>query len=549
MKPQPELIKFKPCNKPPALKAVCQGKISQLHQEEFDPDLRDPNGKTLLHYSAYLDLELISLYLIAKGTNITALDNNKQNIFHVMAYKGNYKALTTILHFEKHRLRKALYENLNMMKMGFGMSSINLQNTVGFLLTASIEADVEIKKKKQEFETELETKLRNYYKGLAKLFEVMIEERDLHNRNSLHYAGLSKFTWCLKVAEILLSEDYNQGFEDFLRTFEEVEDLTKVPHKKTDPRKYLGVLEEVKSILTPKTFFSCQNEFRIELEILTTNSLNTPDIKKHTPLHLASYSGNFNLVQLFVSKNAKKDFKDINQRTPLDMAKSQTVMRYLSSLEEATEENNPKAYTHLVNSGFNPNSTKNEFLITSLHQAVISKSLLSTVIDCYTEVNQVEWNLYTPLHFSCIFGNTEGALELINRGAEINALSQYEYTPLHLAAQHNHPELVEHLIHCGARKNALDKDQRTPLMLAAKQGSLQSLRALLRREVDIYCQDSRGWTALHYAGFYDKQKVIKQLVCMDSDYKKLVNITNKGGKTALGVTSKPGTKSAFMSNF
>ena len=100
--------------------------------------------------------------------------------------------------------------------------------------------------------------------------------------------------------------------------------------------------------------------------------------------------------------------------TPLELASTKTVMKYLTSLEELTSQGDERGFKHLVNSGYDVDDPKNQFMLGCVHRAVIKrKGMLSTVLECEGNQNAVEWNLYTPLHYACINGNLEDAALLI----------------------------------------------------------------------------------------------------------------------------------------
>lgn len=80
------------------------------------------------------------------------------------------------------------------MKTNLGMSTVNLQNTVTSMLTASYEADLKILESKAFFNSELERQLENYYAGLCDIYRFILCQCDSHQRNPLHYAALSKFS-------------------------------------------------------------------------------------------------------------------------------------------------------------------------------------------------------------------------------------------------------------------------------------------------------------------------------------------------------------------
>lgn len=356
--------------------------LSQMPSNQITTQIlrQDTTGKTLLHYASYLDLELISLYLLSLGANLGAQDREGQNCFHVLAYKGNFKTLNVILNQELHRLRKSLTDNMNMMKLGFGMTNINLTNTFGFILTASIDADLKIKAKKLKYSEELVRKLREYYAGIVNLYRVAITTLDSNRRNPLHYAALSKFTWCFKTAETLLSPPKVDDFDGFLEFFKTLQNLSSNP-KKIDPRRYVDVLEEVQSIIGPQEYASYYQEFKLAVKSIIKTAINSKDKNGHTPLHISSSSGCYQIVKILVENEADKQVKDSKAIIPLQLASTKLVMKYLALPEDMAANGDSKSFEHLINSGYDANLSKNQYLLGSVHQAVIQGGILSTILN------------------------------------------------------------------------------------------------------------------------------------------------------------------------
>ncbi|MDC0307390.1 ankyrin repeat domain-containing protein [bacterium] len=87
----------------------------------------------------------------------------------------------------------------------------------------------------------------------------------------------------------------------------------------------------------------------------------------------------------------------------------------------------------------------------------------------------------TPLNFAAMFGHTEIAELLIDKGADANAKDEkFGLTPLHNAAESGRKEIAELLISKGADVNAKDTGGETPLDRAIK--SKQTKTANLLRK-------------------------------------------------------------------
>jgi len=491
-----------------AFEAVSKGKLSMLHKlvgsldSEGVLSAKDSSGKTLIHYSSYLGLQNLTFYLLDHGVDPFQTDSKNQTAFHALAFKGHYSTARLILNFEMNKLRQQLNESVNHMKASLGMSTMNLQSTGNLNLTASIEADLRIQAEKQKFDLKLLESLDNFFKSTCELFNQVLNTSDEYQRNPLHYASLSKFTWNAKTAHSLLSVEFVEDLGEFLEIHYKVQELEWNPQKKSNPKQFVNILDTFQRILPSQLFEGSLNNFRKNYRQVLTECLNSVDQDGNSPLHIASWSGDVQAVKLFIQNGADKKAKNLKGETPLEMASTKIVMKYLSSLEEMTNQGDEEGYTHLVNSGYDSNLCQNEFMLSSLHTAVIEGKMLETVLQSQANPNLIEWNQYTPLHYGAIVGNLEECKILLKQGANPNALSQYKYTPLHLAAHYNQPLVLELLYQQPSIKvNPKDNKLRTPLMLAAKTGALNSVKKLLQLGCDIYACDKRHWTALHFAGF------------------------------------------------
>jgi ankyrin repeat protein len=410
------------------------------------------------------------------------------------------------LNYDRHKLREQLSNEIKHLKVSNGIKTLNLTAADSSILTASLEADLEMRKKKQFFNIDLEQILQKYLFDILIAYRSALTQLDQHGRNPLHYAALNKFTWCYKTIETILEVEKLTGLQEFIQDVKELQDLEWKSERAWDPKKYLHTLDEVKAILPMNLYNARIREFKEQIQVLIRAAVNAQDKNGHSPLHLAAYSGDFNQVKYLISKGADKNLRDNEDKTPLDCASTKVVMKYLTSLEDLAKQGDDRYFRHLVDSSYNPNQPNNEFMINSVHSAVLGKGgMLKTVLDCEGDPNSHEWNLYTPLHYAAILGNLADAELLINQGADTNACSSYKLTPLHMAAMNNHVPILKLLLENNAKRNAKDHRKRAPLHLAAKKGSLESVRFLMNSGVDIYAEDIRKWTALHYASFHSKR--------------------------------------------
>lgn len=526
---------------------VSEGLLSLLHAERekknFDLAQLDEFRRTLLHYSSFLNLEPMCLYLLMSKIDPYTLDKFSQTCFHVLLAKGSLESLEIILNYEIHTLNKELYEWKTLLKFGMVMGNVTLRNTIASYLSKSIILN-KLPNKPSDSKRELISRLEDYYKKLFEKYKNILSQQDVYKRTPIHYAALSKHTWCSKALHIILGRP--EGHPSFSSYYTQISDLLGMA--RTPAEKYSTVLKDVSDIIGPDTYNKISSDYQEKLKRLLYYAINLKDINGHTALHLACHTGDTKIINLLIQHGADKSLKDNKSKKPLDMCTSKLIMGKLNNISQAIENGDTYALENLVNSGHDVNYTANEYLLNNLHMAVLSGRLLSKVIECEGDVNACEWNFYTPLHYACIKGNVADIRTLIQSGANVMALSQHELTPLHLACRYDRVEAVKELLKNKAFINAKDHRSKTPLILASKYGSYKAAEELLAFRADMTLVDFRGWNALHYASFYSKHKLVKLLVKWDSDQNLLVSTENTQGKTPAMLASNAKTRNGFNSN-
>jgi ankyrin repeat protein len=147
-----------------------------------------------------------------------------------------------------------------------------------------------------------------------------------------------------------------------------------------------------------------------------------------------------------------------------------------------------------------------------------------------------------PLHVAAKFGQIDVVRYLVHEGGAVDVKNVTSDTPLHLAAKYDKVDVVRYLlekaggadVQNGGRQTPLhlaaelapaliEKSSRadpsarnslgqTPLHLAAQGGHVRLLRYLASwGDVDVNTQANDGWTAMHFAGSMNQNKVIEVL--------------------------------------
>jgi uncharacterized protein len=130
-----------------------------------------------------------------------------------------------------------------------------------------------------------------------------------------------------------------------------------------------------------------------------------------------------------------------------------------------------------------------------------------------TDVDKVEADGTSALHWAVHFGDAELVGALLAAGADATAANRYGMTPLQLAAINGDAAAIRALIHAGADPNAVLPEGETVLMTAARTGSPEALTVLLEHGARVDARDGwHGETALIWAAVENHPDAVRVLV-------------------------------------
>lgn len=175
-----------------------------------------------------------------------------------------------------------------------------------------------------------------------------------------------------------------------------------------------------------------------------------------TPLHIAAFFGQANIIECLLNHGAEIDALEQDGETPLHFAANQGHV---------------DAVQVLLNQGAR--------ILTDDQDE-----------DCASG---------TALHKAAYNGNTAIISLLLDHGANLNYVDLDGHTALLEACVWGHVDAVNLFLERGAILEQTNSDGQTPLMLAAQNGKKAVVQSLLELDVSIQTIDSDGWTALHWA--------------------------------------------------
>jgi uncharacterized protein len=159
------------------------------------------------------------------------------------------------------------------------------------------------------------------------------------------------------------------------------------------------------------------------------------------------------------------------------------------------------------------------------------------LLDKRVDVNAVEADGTTALHWATDHEAIEIMQLLIRAGANVKATNRYGATPLWLAALNGNAATIGILLEAGADAAAASPEGETALMVAARTGTLDAVNALLARGADPNAKESwRGQTALMWAAAEGHAAVIPALVARGAN----LHERSSGGFTPILFAAREG---------
>ena len=146
---------------------------------------------------------------------------------------------------------------------------------------------------------------------------------------------------------------------------------------------------------------------------------------------------------------------------------------------------------------------------------------LRALVQRRIDVNAVQPDGTTALHWAVVWNNDEAISLLLRAGADVKARNRYGATPLSEAVSGGSAAMVESLLKAGADPKTLTTDDgETVLMTAARAGNADVVRLLMERGADVNAREKyKGQTALMWAAAERHPAVVKLLLERGADWK------------------------------
>ncbi len=267
-------------------------------------------------------------------------------------------------------------------------------------------------------------------------------------------------------------------------------------------------------------------------------NVNAVSINKETPLHLACFYGNKEVIELLLAAGANVNAVRIDGWTPLHVAAdieniSITKLLLTAGADITIKNNEGKTAFYYAEEPelkalLDPKIALFKAFSTSKYKEV--KRVLESGVD----VNSVDEDGNTVLHYAAYNDETEIAELLLSKGANVNAVNREKETPLHMASDEGDKEIVKLLLGAGANVNAVEIDGKTPLHMAVENGHFEIVKLLLGAGANVNAVSKNGTVPLHVAVEDGSMELVKVFLAAGAN----VNALTKNGHTSLHVAAE-----------
>ncbi|XP_046575579.1 ankyrin-3-like [Haliotis rubra] len=244
-----------------------------------------------------------------------------------------------------------------------------------------------------------------------------------------------------------------------------------------------------------------------------------------TPLHVASYEGHLDIVELLITEGADANLKaDLGPPVAFAAkANDMCIFRlFLSDDRVAFSDVISAAYEYgrtamLKEAVLHKRSKANDIIKATL------QGNLETVKELLEESEEglsshIEG--YSLLHLAAALNHGDIVDELLQRKIEVNKSSEGGFTALHGASITGSSSVVESLI----RREA-DVDQLAngfgPLHFASMYGNTNTARFLIQHQANIHLKGYHQWSPLHVASIHNQPDLVRLLLENNADVEAL----------------------------
>ena len=211
------------------------------------------------------------------------------------------------------------------------------------------------------------------------------------------------------------------------------------------------------------------------------------DVTGWTPLHMAAFHRDKELIPLLVNRNADINARDANGRTPLGCV-------FLTSFGRSSDWTREETISFLVDSGASINVVDSS-----------GKTPLDYAVDAgWTGTVEilVRASAKPNIHSAAMLGDVRALDKLLATGVDPNSRLDNGRTALHASTRHGHHSFTRRLIENGASVNVSIQRGVTPLHNVAFSPNPEIYLLLLDRKARVNEREADGWTPLDYVELF-----------------------------------------------
>jgi ankyrin repeat protein len=147
------------------------------------------------------------------------------------------------------------------------------------------------------------------------------------------------------------------------------------------------------------------------------------------------------------------------------------------------------------------------------------RAALRSLIQQKADVNAVQIDGTTAVHWAVYKGDLEMLNALIAAGARVDVANREGVTPLHMASLYGNAPMIDRLLKAEANPKQKGPAGETMLMLAARNGNPETIKLLVAAGADVNVREPlRGTTALMWAVEQRHPAAVKALLDSGADY-------------------------------